>query len=269
MNRLVLLSALLLAGPSWGYSFNPFLAVSNSGNDNTIYIHSLIDGSLVSTITTPFGPEGLDRPLEGLAGDLSGLIYFSNRNSLNTVTVDGVTTSQVGFFNGDTTEINGLAFDVVADKLYGVDDRRGIYEINPLTAQTTLILPVDSQDFNIGGFDIDPATGRAFVADDDTDGGLGVFEVTGFAGFTPVLSPYPNGLTDVDGLAAIDNFLYLVEDGLGESITRVHLDSGATQTWPVPFQASGNASGATLVDLPVDYTWIGSAATDHFNERQC
>lgn len=63
--------------------------------------------------------------------------------SLYTCDVTTGTATAVGAYSGDTTGINGLAYDVAGGTLYGTD-YSSLYTINPSTAATSLVGPFGS-----------------------------------------------------------------------------------------------------------------------------
>lgn len=98
-----------------------------------------------------------------------------------------------------------------ASRSTGTGDGEGIYLVDPnsLVGARVIAYPEPSS-VDLGGFDIDPITGIFYGTNDDP-------ELPGLVQIDPdgtvtVLAPYPDELTDVDGLAVGDGDAYLITD---------------------------------------------------------
>lgn len=146
--------------------------------------------------------------------------------------------------------LQGLAF--VDDTLYGweiLDSANnpgvhsGLYTLDPLTGTRTYIGDINESS-NIAGIDADPATGIVYGVNDATRM-LATIDLT--TGASTDFAPYPAGRTDIDGLAAGNGKLYLVEDQ-NEPIHVFDIASGTYDApIPTPFVNSDIFSGAAFI----------------------
>lgn len=146
--------------------------------------------------------------------------------------------------------LQGLAF--VDDTLYGweiLDSNNnpgvhsGLYSLDTLTGTRTYIGDINESS-NIAGIDADPATGIVYGVNDATRMLATIDLVTGAS---TDFAPYPVGRTDIDGLAAGNGKLYLVEDQ-NEPIHVFDIASGTYDApIPTPFANSDIFSGAAFI----------------------
>ena len=146
-----------------------------------------------------------------------------------------ITTAAGGF------RIDGLAMS--GGVLYGVNAgagaENGLYSIDLTTlVATEIALFLDS----ISGLDADPNTGVIYGTNDTT----GQLVTISTGGVIANLEPYPAGLTDVDGLAVGNGFVYLVTDEAG--IFGVYDIAADAYVTPLtsPFTVADTFSGAAL-----------------------
>lgn len=167
---------------------------------------------------------GTDAQVQAMAADESGrMLYWldgGTRLMRAPYTFSGtITPTLVGLttVGGTTTTFTGLAFDSTERKLYawrnsGSLGTEGFYEINGTNGQATLVYATATTGFDFGGFDFDAATNAFFACSDSN--GAGIYRLSKpLATTTPVLvTPYPSGDSDIDGLAAGGGRIYLVND---------------------------------------------------------
>lgn len=195
----------------------------------------------------------------GLAADNTGqmLYWLDNGTSLYKAPFNTTGPLVPGLVGSTTVSGVGvsfvsLAFDAVEGKLYGYRNSNdaqteGIYEISTTNASAVRVCAIDpAADF--GGMDYDAAT-DAFYATNDGAGayaGRGVYRIAKPLS-TPVvtlISAYPGSDSDIDGLAAGNGRLYLVNDAPAEGIYVLNLTSRQYETTlPNPFTALGTFCG--------------------------
>jgi hypothetical protein len=102
--------------------------------------------------------------------------------------------------------------------LYGVKNitNEAVYSIDTTTRVATVVIDYVDGDFDLGGFAADPNTGEFYATNDDTTpNGSGLFRINA-NGTGTLITPYPAGQTDIDGLAVShDGKAYLVTDEPG------------------------------------------------------
>ncbi len=222
------------------------LAVGNTA-DAAIYLIDISSGSLDGVI-------GVAATVSGIAADDENQIYYyTNQTGLWSVPYQGGPSTFIGNFNGDQTDIFGLGYDESTDTLYG-SINSGIYTVDTTNAQTTLVFDPPGDNL-LSGLDFDRATDSLYVVDDDGSGanGNGIYRLDLDSGnYVDVINPYPSGLGDVDGLAANNGLIYLVEDGSTDLIHEVRLSDGQVlRTFVTPYGADGfNSAGAIANVLP-------------------
>ncbi len=199
----------------------------------------------------------------GAAADpLSRRVFFSvSSNSIGSLggdelfvlSYDGGTPESLGVILdplGEPLRMDGLA--VVAGQLYaaldgapGGGDPDGLYRINLDSKVSELVVSFTG----IGGLDADPVSGRLFGTNDDE---LVLVEIDIAAGTVTDLIAYPEGISDIDGLAGAADLLYLVSDE-DQPIQRFDLTSNDFSiTLPSPFITADTFSGAALAaEAPV------------------
>jgi uncharacterized repeat protein (TIGR01451 family) len=126
-------------------------------------------------------------------------------NTLGTI-VDGM---------GATQSVTGLAFH--NGTLYACKNiaNEAIYTINTTTLVATVLIDYVDADFDCGGLAVNPADGMVYMTNDDaTPLGSGLFRMN-MDGSGTLITAYPPGQTDIDGLAIGDGRAYLVIDEPG------------------------------------------------------
>jgi hypothetical protein len=102
--------------------------------------------------------------------------------------------------------------------LYGTRNiaNEAVYEINTTTFVATVHIDYVDADYDFGGLAVDPNTGDFYGTNDDaTPNGSGLFLINP-GGTGTLITPYPGGYTDIDGLAVSDNSLaYFIIDEAG------------------------------------------------------
>jgi uncharacterized repeat protein (TIGR01451 family) len=167
-------------------------------------------------------------------------------NSLGTITDPGLA----------ILSVTGLAFG--NDTLYACRNiaNEAIYEIDLNTLVATVFIDYDDANFDCGGLAFNPDDGFIYMTDDAASGGSGLFRMN-MDGSGTLVTAYPPGQTDIDGLAIGDGRAYLLIDQPGELYVW-DFDLAAYQTsLTSPFATSETFSGGT---------WIGGAgpASDLF-----
>lgn len=114
---------------------------------------------------------------------------------------------------GDLLSMTGMAW--ASGALYGsrtVGDE-GIYKIDVATGEANLILGVDPLDYDFGGLAFNPMDGLFYGTNDDTSLASGLYSIDVFGGGgINLVTPYPAGENDIDGLAIGNGVAYLVEE---------------------------------------------------------
>lgn len=155
--------------------------------------------------------------------------------------VDGVTLSQWPYgSNSPATSLGSLTFNggphaLVSlahhnGALYGTTDvaTEGLYAIDVVTLTTTLLYTFSTNAIDLGGLDVDPATGIFYGSNDDPSyvdpqnaTGRGIVALDLSSPMTPIeakVFPYPVDpaqveIADIDGVAFDPHgFIYLIED---------------------------------------------------------
>ena len=149
---------------------------------------------------------------------VSDKVYFNNGSTLYEWPVGG-TINALGTIvdpTGATQSMVGLAF--YNGTLYGVKNiaNEAVYTIDTTTLVATVYIDYIDADFDYGGLAADPNDGTLYATNDDTTpNGSGLFRIN-LDGTGTLITPYPAGQTDIDGLAVSDDgFAYLVIDEPG------------------------------------------------------
>lgn len=95
-------------------------------------------------------------------------------------------------------------------------DPEGIYTIDPVTLKATLVITYSTgaASIDMGGLAADPKTGTLYGTNDQV-ALRGLVQIDPNGDVT-VLAPYPDGETDIDGLAVDGSHAYLVTDEPGD-----------------------------------------------------
>ncbi|GEM_PF-6285100 len=151
---------------------------------------------------------------------------------------------------GTSTTQSMVALAYHGGKLYGTKNiaNEGIYEINPATAEVTLVLDYADPDYDFGGLDFDPVTGKLYATNDDTTPhGSGIFEINLTTQAITKVADYPAGQSDIDGFAAYNGIGYLIVDEPGDFFVYDLVSGSQVSTLPSPFTTSEVFSGGTFI----------------------
>jgi|GEM_PF-1344800 len=169
--------------------------------------------------TNAFQPEFTGFQVWGSAYDpVNDKVYFNNGSTLYEWPVGGAVATLGAITDpaGANQSMTGLAF--YNGVLYGVKNiaNEAIYAIDTTTRIATVHIDYVDADFDLGGFSADPNTGEFYATNDDTTpNGSGLFRINA-NGTGTLITPYPAGQTDIDGLAVSDDGrAYLVTDEPG------------------------------------------------------
>jgi hypothetical protein len=202
------------------------------------------------------------------ADDANGKVYVADGSTFAIwdYSQQGTNTppTPIGTFTdpGGTTTYVPLGLAFANGKLYGYRTTGDeIFEIDTTTGVCTVVYNTDTA-LSLGGLAFNPADGLFYGTNDSSSGagyGLYSLDVFGVGGDNLVVA-YPNGETDVDGLAIGDNRAYLITDDLGDEIYTYDLALGAWlpgATLPFTsteiFSAGAWAPGLTLTSVPTPY----------------
>lgn len=200
--------------------------------------------ALVTASTTIAKPWGMaaDEDNQILYWNNGGTLYKAAYTQSGELTVQTIGSMTLG---GSAMNVTGMAYDTLEDKLYGYRNitTPGFYEISTVDATCTLVLATPG---DFGGFDYDPVT-DAFYGLNDTAvlSGIGLYRIAkplGAPTFT-LLTGYPAGETDIDGLAVGGGRAYFVNDNGAQVIPVYNLVTLAFEaSLPVPITGSGTFS---------------------------
>lgn len=163
----------------------------------------------------------------------------------------------VGTINvsGDSTGMTALDFDTANNRLIGAPNIGGnggltpeaVYAIDPATANASVLWDFTALDYDFGGFGYDPVTDTLYGTSDDATPARGVYTIDPGNMTANHFADYPAGETDIDGLAAWNNRLFLVHDQAGDFYELDATNPGAGYTtFPGPWSTSEIFSGATV-----------------------
>ena len=128
-----------------------------------------------------------------------------------------------------------------------------IYNIDLNTLVATVAFDYEDGDYDFGGLAYNPADGLFYGTNDDaTPNGTGLYSIDVFGGGgINLVAPYPDGETDIDGLAIGNGVAYLVEDEAGETIHPYDLNAGMyLPSILSPMQSNEVFAGAAWVPEP-------------------
>ncbi len=226
------------------------------GVDDSTVSSYLVDPNNMASMT----PVSLGVEVWGAAGDdASQTLYISEGSTLSRWNYNGFGeigsgTLITGATSGATLVMEGLGF--MNGVLYGsrvgntVADPEGIYSIDPVTAQATLVhaYPTTTGQAN-SGFD---AGNGLFYATDDGTATRSLASYDPNNGFVREhVASYPAGETDIDGLAIGGGAAWLLEDDASATGNLYRWDFG-TQTYSMqatPWATSEVFSGAAYISI--------------------
>jgi hypothetical protein len=179
-------------------------------------------------------------------------VFFNNGSTLYQWPVGGAvaTLGTIVDAAGATQAITGLAFH--NGTLYGVKNiaNEAIWSIDTTTLVATVQIDYVDADLDCGGFAVDPSTGDFYCTNDDaTPHGSGLVRINPDASVS-LITPYPAGQTDIDGLAIGGGRAYLVIDEPGD----IYVWDFGTAAYVAPLTAPWTTS-----EVFSSGTWIGEA----------
>lgn len=207
------------------------LVVSNDQTSPTMWLINLGGGPNTALVT------GAQATSWGLTcADNTNTIWWNNGGSLLRAAYGAAPLTPVVVGNmtigGTNMNVTGMAYDTTNNTLYGYRSvtAPGFYSIKQDDATCTLAaLTPANTDF--GGFDYDPVTNAFYGLNDGTGlQGRGLYRITGIAGGAPtytLLTAYPSGETDIDGLAIGNGRAYMVNDTSAQGIYVFNLSTNS------------------------------------------
>lgn len=134
-----------------------------------------------------------------------------------------------------------------------------VYQIDPNTGVAEVVLDYTDADYDFGGLAFNPDDGLFYGTSDDTSPASGLYSIDVFGGGAiNLITPYPDGETDIDGLAVGNGIAYLVEDEAGETIHPFDLANGVyLDSLMSPMTSSEVFSGAAWVPAPTTMALLG------------
>lgn len=178
-----------------------------------------------------------DRVLFNSGADLMEWPIGGAVSSLGTIT-DGIS----------LLTMTGLAFG--NDTLYGCRNiaNEAIYEVDLTTLEATVFIDYVDEDFDCGGLAFNPDDGFLYMTSDDTTPGRGLYRMN-LDGTGTLITAYPPGQTDIDGLAIGDGRAYLVIDEPGDLYVWDFALAAYQDPLTSPFATSETFSGGTWIDV--------------------
>lgn len=238
-----------------------------SGGDN--YLYDLPSDSTATGLWT--GPE-----VWGIADDdVNEILYVNQAETLYSWPFgDPAPATSIGTMSaGPSNTIVGISLAYDAGTLYtyenGAAGQEGFFSVDVVTGDATAVYTFTSALQDLGGFDIDPATGLFYATNDGanyigTDGsmGRGIVVTDAVAMTDVVIAPYPSGATDVDGLAFQPNgTVWLLED---EPAPLHNFDLAAMAYDPAP-----PMNALLSFELFVGGTWSNEVGHPSVGELYC
>lgn len=156
---------------------------------------------------------------------------------------------------GSAVSPTGAAFDPAGERLlfsrnispesiYSLPYSATMCTASPTCELAEAIL-IDGAVADFGGLAWDPESGVLYATNDDAN--LRGLVSIGFGGSITAIAPYPDGQTDIDGLAYHDGKLYLVTDEPGSIYVYNLADSAYETPLPSPWTSIEIFAGATFV----------------------
>ena len=185
----------------------------------------------------------------------NGTVYANDGSTLYGASLGGLPTAlgTIADAAGNAQSVVGLAW--ANGGLYASRNiaNEAIYSIDLDTLVASVLLDYEDADWDFGGLAYNPADGLFYGTNDDTTpNGSGLYSIDAFGGGgINLVTPYPAGETDIDGLAIGNGVAYLVEDEAGDTIHPYDLGAGAyLPSITSPMQTSELFSGAAWVPEP-------------------
>lgn len=220
----------------------------------------------VDVITNDFMQAFLGFQVWGSAYDAANdKVYFNNGSTLYEWPVGG-SVNTLGTITdpaGATQTMVGLAF--YNGTLYGIKNiaNEAVYTIDTTTRVATVFIDYVDADFDLGGLAADPNSGELYATNDDTTpNGSGLFRINA-NGTGTLITAYPVGQTDIDGLAVSDDgFAYLVIDEPGFIYVWDFVAAAYSTPLNNPWTTSEVFSGGAWIEQPPTAVALTGLATD-------
>lgn len=187
-------------------------------------------------------------------------VYFTSGSTLRRWPAGGggvITLGTITNTSGATQSISGLAF--YDGHLYGVKiiGEEAIYRIDPYTLVASIYIDYANNEFDFSGLAVDPNTGYFYGTNDQSNPhGAGLFRINQDGSGT-LITPYPAGETDVDGLAiSHEGLAYLVTDDPGFIYVYDLIGGAYTVPLPSPYTESGVHAGAAWIWDPPPVVYL-------------
>ncbi len=247
--RSTALCAAILAASVGGLAHAQLVVTSDAAANSNIWYIDLATNNATSIYS------GADARAWGMAySQTSNTLYWNNGGTLfaSQFSQGGLTPTSVALtLNGAATNFVGLAWwqgRLVGTRNIGTE---GVYDINPITGEATLINSYAAA-FDFGGLDSDGT--RLYGINDAAGGGqgAGLYDIDPNSGIANFIAGSPAGDTDIDGLAIGNNRAYWVNDRGDQGIFVYNLGTNSFEaTIANPIIGAGTFSaGAYIVPTP-------------------
>jgi hypothetical protein len=271
LEAMTLRKVLILSLAAMACAANAQLIVGNDQSGTaTIWHINVTTGAanaLYASSTTNGKPWGM------AADNVNNRLYWNNGSTLFSASYASLLsgtpsiTSVTMMFNAATVNFVGLGFNPTTGKLLGTRNiaTEAVYEIDPVTGVASQLW-VHPSTFDFGGLDYDG--GKLYGLSDTAPAGAvrGLYEIDSAGMTTTFRVGYPNGETDIDGLAVGGGRAYFVTDGPNTTQSQFYVYNLTTNTFEAslasPFTGSGTFSAAAYAPglVPEPGTMIALAA---------
>ena len=200
--------------------------------------------------------------------NINDKIFFNDGSTLYEWPIGGTVTLLGTITDTSAATLTMVSLAFYNGVLYGARNlaNEAIYEINTSTLVATVHIDYVDADFDFGGLSVDPTTGEFYGTSDDTAPlGSGLYRINA-DGTGTLITAYPSGQTDIDGLAVSDSRIaYLVIDEPG-NIYVYDLIGGTYLTpliapWTTSEVFCGGAWNAGII--PVELTSFSALVSDN------
>lgn len=199
----------------------------------------------------------------GMAYDpSSNTVYANDGSTLRSGPLGaGSPANEVTINDGAGANLSFVGLAWANGNLYGTRNvgDEAVYLIDTDNGVASIALQYENADYDFGGLAYNPADGLFYGTNDDaTPNGSGLYSLDVFGGGAITLvSAYPAGETDIDGLAVGNGVAYLVEDEAGDTIHPYDLGGGAyLPSVTSPMETSEIFSGAAWVPEPASLSLL-------------
>ena len=266
MNRNLRLAVFTLCVLPFTSASSAQLLVANNGSDagaTQAWNVNPADSSATEIWGTNSGVE-----VWGMAFDpASQSIFASSGSELYSGDLTGAPT-----LLGTMTDVSGASLTMTGlawanGGLYavrGVGDE-AVFSVDLTTLVATVALDYPELEYDFGGLAFNPLDGLFYGTSDSLAAdGVGLYSLDVFGdGSIDLVTNYPAGEFDIDGLAVGDNVAYLVQDNPGETIHPFDLTSGSylpNLTNPMPTAEVFSAAAFVTVPEPTTPILLPMAA---------